>query len=536
MFIKVSGLEESEKKDSATELEIRVSTTVRMIFRKMYPEEFESMRNFKLNRFIASHFSSYGSGIEHYFKAKKDGKVTGTIEVRNAGDFYYFSAIRKGYIDILTIKSDYSRPENPRTSAPITLETKIKVDNMIKKANIKSFWPQIYGHLKSPPQGINLGSFPSTLPPINKIIIDDVAHQEEPNAVGYVSTEDVDGDGNLDTIHISSQRMTQELQRLGVNTSDLSRIGALSPSELAPILSAFVEVLSHEMGHLKDYRHGEDNPFPGGESVADSAANQAVQQISVAKKKKERIKMAKNVMKVLSDLANNLDDAGDFKTADEVTELMHKISQDWMGRKNLPSGGEVGTIEPPKPRGYADKHYANKMAKPGEIQPPGDPFSYNWLEDEEAFVVAKAPETYYNAYGAKITRQNMPAAWEKLHDYMTRNVQRPIAKEEEVEEIKADGPTWDDLRNEKDFDARYETVPARADDLNSESPGNDIAPLKLSSDELSQVFHAAMVAINKGHSYQGSVLMKIGKHYASVLGIDPSAIKWYGQAEQAMNS
>lgn len=203
---------------------------------------------------------------------------------------------------------------------------------MIKIAQIEAVWPKIYQKLKSPPPGINLGAFPSKLPPMNKIRVEGLSPAGEPQAVGYVSTEDVDGDGNLDVIHIASPRLAQELQRIGVDADALQRIDTLSPQELAPILSAFVEIISHELGHVEDFRPGEESPFPGGEPVAEQAARSAVQQISVATNISNSFNKTRSftmdILDTLNKLASDLDSREEFALADKVVRIMEKVAQE----------------------------------------------------------------------------------------------------------------------------------------------------------------------------------------------------------------
>ena len=92
---------------------------------------------------------------------------------------------------------------------------------MKKQSQFAGLWPKIYNKLKNPPAGVNLGSFPSKLPPMNKIILEQTRLQDNPQAIGYVSTEDVDQNGTLDTIHITSPRLEEVLAQSGISTQDI---------------------------------------------------------------------------------------------------------------------------------------------------------------------------------------------------------------------------------------------------------------------------------------------------------------------------
>lgn len=108
-MISISSLEESKVVDKRTGLDIKVSTTVRKIFRKAFPDKFLDMRNARLNYYISEDFSSNSSNVVHFFKLGKNGELA---EIRKgSGGIYYISAIRKNTIDILVIQSDWIKPK-----------------------------------------------------------------------------------------------------------------------------------------------------------------------------------------------------------------------------------------------------------------------------------------------------------------------------------------------------------------------------------------------------------------------------------------
>lgn len=479
---KFGALEETETTDSGTGRSIRVSTTARLRFREMFPR-YADERNVRLNARIAKIFSRAGNQIMHHFKLKsaEEGAVE-YAEIRQGpvGDFFYISAIRNGYIDILTLQDDWRKPKSgkgvtkyPGSSAEPIADSgtdEISLANlesdMKKYANVQAMWPQIYTMLKNPPQGVNLGGFPAKLPPMNKIVLENAPNAENPSAVGFVTTEDADDDGKLDTIHLSSERFMQELERHGIGRGEITQLNQLPPDRLAGLLSAFVEVISHEMGHLSDYRHGDENPFPGGEGVADQAGRAAVQQISVATNKRVLNKDRRHVMsalEILANLANELDSLGETKAADEVTKMMVKKSR-WPWKKkeepfeleqptmaerpegmenplsgtyqDVPeyprkeveikpdteaikvTGPEVAPLEgmpAPAPAAPAGPRIVGEL---GSIQPPNDPYSYEYHPQREAFEVKsysyKDPNSPPNeraerAVGAFITKDNKKA-------------------------------------------------------------------------------------------------------------------------------
>lgn len=123
---KYGALEKTQTSDSATGGSIRVSTTARLRFRQMLPQYAEE-RNARINDRIAGVFVNASGNVLHYFKlGKGGGDLTDSpqelAEIRSgpAGDFFFISAIRGGYIDILTIQDNWQQPKNGkrRTERP----------------------------------------------------------------------------------------------------------------------------------------------------------------------------------------------------------------------------------------------------------------------------------------------------------------------------------------------------------------------------------------------------------------------------------
>lgn len=119
------ALEEVEARDPASGKSIRISTTARIIYRKMYPE-YKSVRNARLNLLIAKDFIENASNVLHYFRlGKKEsprheyqppgaeaGKVySNTGEIRGTSSFFFISAINSDSVDILTVQSSWLKPK-----------------------------------------------------------------------------------------------------------------------------------------------------------------------------------------------------------------------------------------------------------------------------------------------------------------------------------------------------------------------------------------------------------------------------------------
>ena len=120
---KIAGLEDTTKTDPATGLKIRVSTTTRKVYRHIYRStnpEYEFTRNHQLNEMVAEDFMNSSDKVVHHFSLGKSGEE-GRIkaEIRNrfataAGrgtTMFFISAIRGGYIDILTLQTAWKSPK-----------------------------------------------------------------------------------------------------------------------------------------------------------------------------------------------------------------------------------------------------------------------------------------------------------------------------------------------------------------------------------------------------------------------------------------
>lgn len=125
-MLKLAGLEDTEMTDSKTGKKIRISTTVRLIYRKSRPEEYGSMRNSVLNVEIAKDFVANSGNILHYFRlGKKEttrteheppGAEKGMIhanvaEIRGSASSFFISAIQDSSVDILTIQNNWMKPK-----------------------------------------------------------------------------------------------------------------------------------------------------------------------------------------------------------------------------------------------------------------------------------------------------------------------------------------------------------------------------------------------------------------------------------------
>jgi hypothetical protein len=106
---KIAGLEETEVADSRTGKVIRISTTVRIIYRKLYPEEYGTMRNARLNQVIAADFAQQSGNVLHYFRLGKDASG-GIGEIRGSSSSFFVSALKSETIDVLVIQKSWLKP------------------------------------------------------------------------------------------------------------------------------------------------------------------------------------------------------------------------------------------------------------------------------------------------------------------------------------------------------------------------------------------------------------------------------------------
>jgi hypothetical protein len=129
-FIKKAGLEESGVTDSKSQLPIRVSTTVRLKYRKYFGKEWGDRRdvlydlnNPELNEVIAQDFKANSDGVVHMFLSNQSdiaSKKRMWVEIRResaAGRpfHFFFSIIRQDSIDIIGTTTRYIKPKKART-------------------------------------------------------------------------------------------------------------------------------------------------------------------------------------------------------------------------------------------------------------------------------------------------------------------------------------------------------------------------------------------------------------------------------------
>ena len=207
---------------------------------------------------------------------------------------------------------------------------------MINKIAQPPYWPKVK-------QGIQtLGLNPEIMSMLNsnKCVWDSTPPASNPNAVAYVSSEDVNDDGKIDKIHFVINKFPP------MATDD----------EIKGLVSQIAKTLVHEYGHIQDF-DAEKGMFPGGEGAAEAAEraaegmiNQRLELFSKTNPTNKKIgidnvikrnsigeyKMKKELIK----LANHLDNIGHRDLADKLDNVI-KQAQDVTG------GGEGFTVSSP---------------------------------------------------------------------------------------------------------------------------------------------------------------------------------------------
>jgi len=148
----------------------------------------------------------------------------------------------------------------------------------------------------------------------------------DPNAKAYVTTEDTNDDGDIETINLIVTNIEKEWPQ-----DVLSKINQMDQSDpvYRDILDRIAKMLIHELAHIEDHKDGE---FPGGEGVAESRENAFTSNFATASIINEDNKVitplgsSKNgdfkVKKEIISLANHLDSLGHTDLADRLDAIM----------------------------------------------------------------------------------------------------------------------------------------------------------------------------------------------------------------------
>jgi hypothetical protein len=152
----------------------------------------------------------------------------------------------------------------------------------------------------------------------------------DPMAKAYVTTEDANEDGNIETINIVVTNLEKEWPQ-----DILSKINQMDETDpvFQDILSRVSKMLIHELAHIDDHK---DGGFPGGEGVAESKENAFTPNFVTASTTnvsnkveiptKLHINGDNNVKKEIAKLASHLDRLGHSDLADRLDMVLLKSS------------------------------------------------------------------------------------------------------------------------------------------------------------------------------------------------------------------
>jgi len=131
-MIKKAGLESSGSSDPRTKLPVRISTTVRIKYRKYFNDFWSDRRdhlsdlsNAQLNEIIGQDFAASHDSVVHMFLAKSSNIASQKrewieirkVKTRRAFNFF-FSIIRPDGIDIIGTSTRYFKPIKPKVFLP----------------------------------------------------------------------------------------------------------------------------------------------------------------------------------------------------------------------------------------------------------------------------------------------------------------------------------------------------------------------------------------------------------------------------------
>ena len=125
---------------------------------------------------------------------------------------------------------------------------------MIKESNVSPppYWEQVKTKLRT--TGLR-SEIMQMLNSFDQIVWDQNPPPGNQNAVAYVSSSDANENGKIDKIHFILSAFPS----------------SASEDEINDLVGRIAKTLVHEHAHIQDFNPESDNPFPGGEGVADAA-------------------------------------------------------------------------------------------------------------------------------------------------------------------------------------------------------------------------------------------------------------------------
>ena len=154
------------------------------------------------------------------------------------------------------------------------------------------------------------------------------------NAKAYVTTEDTNDDGDIETVNIVVTNLEKEWSQ-----DILSKINQMDESDpvFQEVIKGVAKTLIHELAHISDHK---DGAFPGGEAIAESKEN-AFEPIFASStiNKNNKVSLGSNLnikgdIEMKSDLiklANHLDNIGHSDLADRLDSILKSAEELPMG-------------------------------------------------------------------------------------------------------------------------------------------------------------------------------------------------------------
>ena len=157
-----------------------------------------------------------------------------------------------------------------------------------------------------------------------------------------------------------------------------------------------------------------------------------------------------DIMKELLAIAGRLDEKGFTKEADVIDRITKAAAPGDPVLGNRPSLGGGGAVEtlagPIIPEGSPiagsrDRFFANRDAPEGTIKPVGDPYTYNYDEENDLFIVATDPNPPYRMVGYKMREGS--AGYKVLKDFLPEHVKANTALWEKMTGPELTPPQFD---------------------------------------------------------------------------------------------
>ena len=106
---KYAAMESTDIVDPRHKKPISISTTIRLLYRSLWPDDYAGMRNARLNHIIAKDFASNSDKVEHFFWLNKEDRSIAEIRSGSGGRLY-ISAIRSDSVNVMTIQTSWKKP------------------------------------------------------------------------------------------------------------------------------------------------------------------------------------------------------------------------------------------------------------------------------------------------------------------------------------------------------------------------------------------------------------------------------------------